>query len=198
MKNPVRLETFETEAFEPQQIEIAPAEFEEARLAAFEKGYSAGWDDAIASQDAEVAKLRTLLGRQLQEMSFSFHEARRNLLAALQPLLLEMTAKVLPAAAKEALPRIVADELLPLAGTLLDRPVTVVANAASLAQLRALMPQDVSLPLTFSEEPSLGDGQAFVKFPEAETRIDLDGVSAAITAAIHSYFDATLQETDHG
>ncbi|RWR45423.1 flagellar biosynthesis protein [Sinirhodobacter ferrireducens] len=197
MRNPVRLETFETDAGAPQPIEIAPAAFEEARFAAFEQGYSAGWDDAVAAQDGEAAQLRMQLCQQLQEMSFTFVEARRNLLVALQPLLLEMAAKVLPAAAREALPRIVVEQLLPLAGTVLDRPVTVVASPASLALLRALLPA-AGLPLTFAAEPSLGDGQAYLKFPDAETRIDLDGVTAAITAAIRSYFDATLQETDHG
>ena len=78
MALPFRLETFEAaEAHSASRDRCRSADLEEAKLAAFEKGYTAGWEDAVAAQDDEVAELRADLGRNLQALSFSYHEAQR-------------------------------------------------------------------------------------------------------------------------
>jgi flagellar M-ring protein FliF len=54
----------------------APALADAERLAAYEQGYRAGWDDAVRAEAADQARIGAELARNLQEMSFSFHEAR--------------------------------------------------------------------------------------------------------------------------
>ena len=43
-----------------------------------------------------------------------------------------------------------------------------------------------------------GEGQAYIRFGKAETRIDLDRASAAIMAALDDIFKLALKEADHG
>lgn len=198
MKKSVQLESFEQTERSENAFEIDHAAFEEARLVAFEKGYTAGWDDAIAAQDAETTRLRSDLGQNLQSLSFTYHEARQNVLEALRPLLLEMTAKVLPAMARDTLGHVVVEQLMPLADKLTVRPVTVVASPISLPQIRDLLSQERSIPLAFRAEPSLGECQVYLRFSETETRIDLDRVIAAIHDAITTYFSAEKEEATHG
>lgn len=197
-KRQIQLESFEAGPMPVEEIALAPSDFEEARLAAFEKGYSAGWDDAVEAQDVETARFRSDLGQNLQELSFSYHEARQHLLEALRPLLIDMAAKVLPAIARQTLGQFVAEQLTPLAESLTSAPITIVANPDSLPQIRDVLADRSSLPLVFAGEASLGEGQVYLKFAETETRIDLDGVIALITEAINTYFRANQQEHEHG
>jgi hypothetical protein len=46
---------------------------------------------------------------------------------------------------------------------------------------------DSPLPLTLIEEPSLGDGQVYLRFDETEERIDIDAALAAIASAVSDY-----------
>ena len=199
------LSRFRLESFEPDLpaetdplLALEPAEFEEAKLAAFEKGYTAGWDDAIAAQDAEAARLRADLGQNLQALNFTYHEARQHVLAALKPLLIDMCAKVLPVIARESIAPMVADQLTPIAENLASTPITIVANPASLPQIEALLNARDGLPLVFAAEPSLSEAQVYLRFAEEETRLDLDNVIALIGDAIRTYFQAAYQEQNHG
>ncbi|MDD8023271.1 MAG: flagellar biosynthesis protein [Paracoccaceae bacterium] len=192
------LESFEAPEAKPTQLEIDPAEFEDARLAAFEKGYTAGWDDAAAAQDAEMTRLRADLGQNLKALAFTYHEAHQNVLDALRPLLVDITAKVLPSVARQALAPIVAEQLMPVAEKLAGQPVTVVASPVSLPQIRELLSDEKSLPLIFTAEPSLGDCQVYLRFADKETHVDLDGVIALISDAITTYFRVKQEDPEHG
>lgn len=195
----LKLETFETiETPEGAALEMSEADFEEARLAAFEKGYQAGWDDAVAAQNSEVARLVTDLGRNLQEMSFTYHEIRRHMLDALRPLLSDMTAKVLPRIAREVLPHIVAEELTPLGEQLISAPIRVLANPEALPRIEELLGQEKGLPLVFTPEPTLSEGQVQLRFSAAETHIDLDAAITAIASAIDTCFQGAQEQNHDG
>lgn len=198
MASRLELETFEPEEPAPASFALDPAELEELKLTAFEQGYAAGWDDAITAQGTEAAKLRAELGRNLQELAFTYHEARGHVLRALEPLLRDMAAKVLPALARDNTARIVLEHLVPVAEELASAPVKVVANPASLAQIRELLLREADFPLDFAEEPSLGEAQVYLRFRDSELRIDLDGVVDAIRAAISAYFKSNNPEVSHG
>lgn len=197
MTSRLRLESFEPRAPEDAELALDPAEFEEAKLAAFEKGYQAGWDDAVAAQNAETARLHADLGQNLQALGFTYHEARQHMLDALRPLLIDICAKVLPELARDSLGPVVAEQLLPVADTLVSAPVAVVCNPVALPQIEETLSSHSDLPLVFEPEPTLGEGQAYLRFSETETRIDLDAVVGAISRAVTTYFNADLKdETD--
>lgn len=191
------LEVFDLPAAAPEPA-LRAAEAEDLRLAAFEQGYTAGWDDAVAAQDTEQARLRADLGRNLQDLSFTYHEARGHVLRALEPLLHDMVGKVLPEIGRAALARIVLETLLPLAEEMASAPITVIASAATRPQVEPLLAGPGIPPLRFVEEPSLGDGQVYLRLGETEARVDLDGVIAAIGAAVSAFFQIAEEDRAHG
>ncbi len=200
---PRRVQLEEFDFGKPHEREPAPppgllAAHEEARLAGFDQGYAAGWDDAVAAQDAEVARLRGDLGRNLQALSFTYHEARAHVLGALQPLLADMVGKVLPAVARQSLGAVVLDALRPMSEELAGSPVEVVLSPASRATVEAMLTSGAAPPFRITEEPSLGEGQVYLRLGQTERQVDLDGVVRAIEAAITAFFQTAAEEKADG
>lgn len=182
-----------------RRSDIRDEALEDARLAAYEQGFTAGWEDAVAAQDAEVSRLRAGLGRSLEDLSFTYHEAHGHVLRALEPLLLDMVGKVLPQVARETIGQVALDHLRPLARSLAGAPIRVVASPANRAQVERIFITGADFPLVFEEEPSLGEGQVHLRLGEAETRVDLDAAIAAIAAAVSDFFHLEKHEEQrHG
>jgi hypothetical protein len=79
-----------------------------------------------------------------------------------------------------------------------DAPVTLVISPAARAAAESLIDRSCSLPLTLLEEPSLGEGQAYLRLGDCETRIDLDRAIADITAALRGFYDLSEKERKYG
>ncbi|TMV94617.1 flagellar biosynthesis protein [Thioclava sp. BHET1] len=195
MAQRLKLESFEQLPAEEEMVELDPVAFEEAKLASFETGYQAGWDDAVAAQNAETARLHADLGRNLQALSFTYHEARQHMLDAIEPLLTEICATILPKMARGAIPGLVADQLMPLAEARTLTPITIVAHPEALTQIEEILRRCDSLPLVYTSEPSLDTGQVLLKFAEGETRIDLSGALARISQTLATCFHAPAEES---
>jgi flagellar biosynthesis/type III secretory pathway protein FliH len=195
---PLRLEVFETAA-EPARTTVVTdlSALEEARLAAYEQGYTAGWDDAAAAQADNQALLGAEIARNLQALAFTYQEARAHVLRAIEPLLVQMAERVLPDMARAALAPMIVETLRPLAEGLADTPVVLVVNAAARPAVEALIERAGALPVTVETEPTLGEGQAHLRLGQTETRIDLDRAVTDIAAAVRGFFDLN-QETRHG
>jgi hypothetical protein len=183
-----RLEVFELPDESGESVTLSQGAIEDTRLAAFEQGYAAGWEDAVAAQDQSASRLRADLARNLEDLSFTYAEAHSHVLGALEPLLRDMVGKVLPAMARDTLGSIVIEQLLPIARELAGVPIEVVVCRASRALVEPLIAAGAIVPLTVSEEPTLGEGQVYLRFADRERRIDLDGVIAAIGAAVADFF----------
>jgi flagellar assembly protein FliH len=196
---PLKLEVFRTGDPAAEATEtIAAAEVEEAKLAAYEQGYAAGWEDSIAAQSEDQQRLRTDLARNLQAMSFTYHEARTHILRAMAPLLMEVATRLLPELARRSLGPVVLDALMPLAEERADTPIVIVLNPAARTAIEAVLETTPGLPVTLREEPSLGEGQVYLQLGEHELRVDLDRATADITGALSAFFDLSRQERKHG
>lgn len=171
---------------------------EEAKIAAFEQGYSAGWDDAAASHHADQQRIRADLARNLQSLAFTFQDARSHVLQAIRPLILEMTSRLLPEMAREALAPTVLETLMPMADAMADAPLTLVLNPSVREQVAGLVEQATGLPMVIEEEPSLSEGQVYIRFGITETKVDLTQATADITKAVRGFFSLTQQEHTHG
>lgn len=192
----LRLEVFETDAAgtAPDTVVLDTSVLEEARLQAYDSGYSAGWEDATAAQSSDQSQIRADLGRNLQGLSFTYQEARSHILRALEPLFENVVEKLLPDLARETLGGIVLDRLMPLADSLADAPVTLVLNPASRAAVEPLIAEATGLPLSIEEEPSLGEGQVYLRFGTNETLIDLDRATLEIAMAVRGFFNHSRKE----
>lgn len=196
----LKLEVFDTghPRAEQDEARVTAAALDEARTASYETGYSAGWEDAVSARTTDQSRMSEQVARNLQALSFSYHEARSHVLRRLEPLLKDMVARVLPDMARESLGHFVLESLRPVAAQMTDMPVTLTLNPASRAAVEAYLAEETSLPVRIVEEPSLSEGQVFLRFDDQEKRVDLDGVILAIAGAVDSFFHFEQQEKAHG
>lgn len=187
----LQLEVFETDQVDKDApvVVLDAIAFEEAKLAAYDKGYRAGWDDAVHAQSDEQAGISAELARNLKTLGFTFQEARGHVLHSIRPLLQEVVGRLLPEMARDTIAPFALQVLMPLADSAADTPLEIVIHPHARAHLDALLAQTGNLPVTITPEDSLGEGQAFVRLGTGETQIDLAQAIADITAAIRNFYD---------
>jgi flagellar assembly protein FliH len=190
----LRLEVFDTApepAAAPAPVSGAEAvsDADERALGAFENGYKAGWDDAAAALDDAAAQARAEAARALQALAFTHADARAHVVAALEPLLRAMVARLLPAIARDALVPQIAAVLAGCAAGAAEAPLELVVAPAMRPAVAALLAERADPPVHLVEDPALGAGQAWLRQGAGETRIDLDAVAAQIAALIADFFD---------
>lgn len=200
MMSRIRLEVFPNDdPVNPQDVVIvSKTELEDVRLLAFDKGYAAGWDDAVGAQNDDAARLKAEVSRSVQSMSFAFQEARAHLLKSLAPLIAAMVGKLLPDVARAALAPMVLEQLMPMAEVLADTPVTILLHPRARDIIEAHLLGVPSLPVALIEDRNLGEGQVYLKTATTETLIDLDRATADITAAISGFFELTAEDRKYG
>jgi flagellar biosynthesis/type III secretory pathway protein FliH len=200
MMSRIRLEVFpNNDPINPDDVVIiSKTELEDTRLIAFDKGYAAGWDDAVGAQSDDAARLKSEVARSVQAMAFGFQEARAHLLKSLAPLITAMVGKLLPDVARASLAPMVLDQLMPMAEVLTDTPVTVLLHPRAREAIEALLLGAPGLPVTLVEDRNLGEGQVYLKSPTTEFVIDLDRATADIAAAIRGFFELTEEDRLYG
>lgn len=171
---------------------------EDLRILAYEQGYTAGWDDAAAAQTDDQARIKADFARNLQSLGFTFQEARMHVLRAIHPLIQEIVSHLLPKIARESLASVALEALMPLVDQMADAQVTLVLNPVSRAAVEALLEQATGLPLIIIEEPTLGEGQVYLRLGDSETRIDLDRATADIATAVRDFFNLTDKDKRYG
>lgn len=199
MPRPLQLEVFETDSIRSEAVIIMDgSELEEARLASFESGYKAGWDDAVAAQSDDQAQQRDDIARSLQALSFTYHEARSHVLRALAPLITDIAARLLPDIARASLPHMVSESLMPFAEMAAEAPTQLHVHPDVRPIVEDLLGPDPGLPLTLVEDASLSSGQIWLRLGDSETRIDIDSALAAIRTALSDFFSPLAKDNRHG
>jgi len=196
----LRLEVFEsvTASGSAPMGQVDASELDEARLAAFENGYKAGWDDAVAAQEEAGAQTRDDIARALQALSFTYHEARAHVLHALSPLIAEIAARLLPEIARASLPHLVTEALGPYAEIAAEAPIRLMLNPEVRGRVEALLGPAPGVPLAIVEDPELSPGQVWLALGETETRIDIDAALATIRTALDDFFDLSGKDHPNG
>ena len=123
---------------------------------------------------------------------------KNHILKAVEPLMLQIVGRLLPEIARETLAPFVLETLMPLAEGLADAPITLVINPAARAAVEALLEQATGLPLIIAEEPTLSEGQVYLKLGLVEAQIDLDRATADIAAAVRGFFDLPGKDRPNG
>lgn len=182
----------------PSTVVLDTMELEEAKLASYDSGYAAGWEDAASAQIGDQSKVTADLARNLQTLSFTYHEARSHVLRSLEPLLQEMVNRLLPELARETLAPVILEVLMPLAEKMADTPITLVLNPAARPAVEALLEHINGIPLTLVEETSLGEGQAYLRLGGCETQIDLGRATTEIATAVRGFFEILEKDRQDG
>ncbi|HGG64730.1 MAG TPA: flagellar biosynthesis protein [Rhodobacteraceae bacterium] len=186
------LEEFSTTIPANDPNPVPETSFEEHRLEAYEQGYKAGWDDAAAAQAEEQSRISADFARNLQGLSFTYHEARSHILNSLKPLFTEMVSKVLPKLAQETLPQTIVDEILSVTSTRTEAEIEIVISPANRTALEQLLEGQTTLEISIIEEPTMAEGLAYLRFSDSEKQIDLTSVLTGLTQLVEGFF--TQQE----
>ncbi|MCA8882434.1 MAG: flagellar biosynthesis protein [Rhodobacteraceae bacterium] len=171
---------------------------EEQKLAAFEQGYKAGWDDANKAHTEESSALSADLEANLRDLSFTFHEAKSHVLKGVEPLLRELVASVLPESAKVALPAMVGEALQPLLEGAAAAPVLVMCAPQTRPLLDGFIPSDPGFPLELRDDPTLADGQVFLRFGEREKIVDLASAINDVETMVGDFFKLNERKKANG
>lgn len=177
---------------------ITPEEAEERALAAFEKGYSAGWDDAARALGDQDARLRSEIAAHLQTLGFGFVEARQHVLTAIGPLLRAMVDRLLPGLAEEALALAVGRHLQGVAERMADTPVTLMLHPEARRLVEPALAALPHLPVRIVEDAALGQAQVYIVSEADEELVDVDAALAALKAAVDASVPEPAKVRRHG
>lgn len=177
---------------------ISPEMLEKARLAGYEAGYKEGWDDAVKTETDAQSRIGAEFARNLQDLGFTFHEARAHVMHALEPLLSSVVEKVLPRLVNETIGQTIVQELMPFAADAADTPIEVIVSPESRPQLEAFLAKASAVPFHLVEEASLADGQVYLRSGQTERQIDLSGAVDRIGESINALYELNEKAFQNG
>lgn len=160
---------------------------EEIRLVGYETGYQSGWDDATAEREKSDQLIAADLERNLRDISFTYLEARTEVLSGLGSLFNSILTQFLPAMAAEAVGPLVEAELATLTAELGEASCELLAAPRTAGQLAWLVERYMEIDLRITPEPAFADGRVTLRFAGEEREIDLSAMVAAMTTAIRDF-----------
>lgn len=182
----------------PAASDSLPSESEDAvediRLAAYEKGYSAGWDDSVSAQSDDQMRIRDDLSQNLRDLSFTYQEARSHLLRGLEPLLRGMVDRILPTIMHETIGASVVAELIAEADRLASASVEIAVSPENRPAIEAAVGEIEALSLSVVEDASLTDGQVHMRFGEEERSLDLEALVTSIKGLVTQFLESSSDE----
>ncbi|WP_372529945.1 hypothetical protein [Nioella sp.] len=190
------LDDFANPRAAPGSATMTSADAEALRLEGYEAGYKSGWDDATKEADSSDRRIAADLERNLADLSFTYEEARAEVLRGMGGLFGSILESFLPElAAAAVLPRMrdELDRLLPRVGT---GPLTIIASPETAKRLEYLAETYLTSNLHITPEPAYPDARVALRHAAEETEIDLAALVAATTAAIRDFAEDATCEKD--
>ncbi|WP_189367005.1 hypothetical protein [Tateyamaria omphalii] len=173
-------------------------EIEDQKLEAFEKGYQAGWEDAVAAQTETQSFVSSGLANSLQNASFEYHELRATLNASVEAIMNGVINVVLPTLAQASLGAHVRDEVTALTRKTLDRAIEVLVAPESEAAVRTALQDDLPGPFVLTTDKLLAPTQVVLRLDHDEAELHLDRAISDISEAVASYFENAPNEAKDG
>ncbi len=168
------------------------------KLASFEDGYKAGWDDAVAAKNEDFRHISSDFAQHLQDLSFTFQEAVAHVVKSTSPLLEQMVNLLLPEIARHALGLQIIEQLQVKLRDVATAQVQINVWEGNYDAVNALMDRDFGFPVQVVPLADLKPGQAELRFAENETQIDLDEVVEGIGELIQGFLFENSKAMKHG
>lgn len=164
----------------------------------FDKGYHAGWEDAVKEARSSDQKARADGAAALQQIDFTYFEARQHIMNSFKPLLEAVMGAILPAAAQHALTPLVHEELEKLAAEFQD-PVEIYCAPETAPFISEQIQVHAKSPVKVEAEETLTASQIQMRFSGGMTSVDMDAAVSRIQKAMESFFTSADPEVKrHG
>lgn len=178
--------------------QLAIEEIEDQKLEAFEKGYQAGWDDAVAAQTDTQSFVSSGLATSLQNASFEYHELRATLNATVEAILKNITDMVLPEIAHASLGAHVRQTVQQLVRDNLASTIEIAVAPESETAVRAALNDTLPSPFALVTDPLLAPTQVTLRLEQKEVELHLGRAISDISAAVASFFENHTDEVKDG
>ena len=171
---------------------------EDAKLVSFEKGYTAGWDDAIDAKDKEVTCVSATLAGSLEDLSFTYHEAQTQLIDSLDPMFKVLTSVILPDTMAATFGHHIIDQLNDMAKGQINEPMEIVVAAGEGNAVRALLGDEPKVEARVREDANLSSGQAQLRVGKSERELNSEALIEAIRDSIDAFSYQFKEESNYG
>ena len=198
MTCPLPLEDFGRVAVQEPTSVIDGERLEAEKLTAFDKGYAAGWDDATESHKAESTTAERALSARLEELSFTFHEARAHVMRALHPFLTGLVDRIVPQVLTETLGYRLNDALIALADGCPDPDIAVHTNPADAEAVAAHLADHARFPTQIVPDDTLMRGLIQMRLGASAVEIDLTAIETTLRDALAALDDLNKETLSHG
>lgn len=169
-------------------------ELEDARLAAFENGYQAGWDDSMKAQDSERGKVSEAFRRKIEDLSFTYHEAAGQMMRGLEPLMGVLIEKVLPETLQQTAHARIVEAVTQLARQHVARAIVLFVAPGEARTLAPVVAEVEGLTISVQEDPALDSETAIVRLDDSEFQIDAQALMKTIGEAVEAFNHQTHED----
>lgn len=178
------------EPITPPQEKIDP-------MQGYETGFQAGWDDAMASVAKEEGHISAEFARNLQELSFSFHEARSQVTNSLKPLISALITTLLPLSADRALAENVWKIIEPVLQDNNSPKVKLFCAPDDTDIFSEFTTHAPALQIDIQPEPTLHAGQAKFELAAEKHEVDIAALCQTILELIAQQGSVLHPETEN-
>ena len=151
----------------------------------------------VLAPDGCTGVSAALAGR-LNDLSFTYHEAREAILADLAPTVEKAIMTVLPELARQAVGALAVEQLHKIVRENSETPVVLSTAPDCYQPVIDVMPEDKQLPVEVVRDESLAEGQVRFEFAQRERLIDLSEVLEAVAGAMTAFTHETRKEAQNG
>lgn len=181
------LEDFSVQAGGGQVHLLDEDALEEHRLAAFEQGYGAGWEDAMQAQQQSRGQISTELGKSLEDMSFTYAEAVTRMSLSLEPMFQSLTQIVLPEMIERGFAARLVEQLSDMARLQIGQPMQILVPTGCAVEVEDLLPEALSPQPKVIEDSNLEPGQARLQVGMDRSEVDCSALLASVAQAFDAY-----------
>ncbi|MEM9343320.1 MAG: hypothetical protein AAGA87_09755 [Pseudomonadota bacterium] len=183
------LEDFSEGIKPPQEADTGPDPAETARVEGYEAGYKSGWDDAVKSQSDDRQAVGAELANNLRDLSFTYFEARDEIISALSPFLEQLIDTLFPALLAESTASSVCAELTSEVHLACDGGARLYLSPDDIEVVRSLLNDARVENVTVIEEELLLSGQARLCAAAREVHFDADRLVKRLRASLSAEGD---------
>lgn len=190
MSRLVALEAFD---LPPDPKETDPEPGEDWRA-----GHATGLADGLAMAAMRQDVLSDGAAQAINDLVFTYAEARAQVLAALQPLIGTIMDRLLPELGRATLLPLLVERIMAVAAEHSAMPVVIRVPPSTAPALITLMQTFPEPKPGILADASLEEGQALIAAAEQENMVDLEGLVTEIRQTLEAFTDETQQEMRHG
>ena len=196
---PLILEDFASIPLPAAPVEVFDGEKLEAeRLEAFDKGYATGWDDATGAAESAAAASAEALDGRLEELAFTFHEARAHVMRGLGPLLDAIVRTAVPKILHETLGARLTELFTEMAEDAADAEIQLLTTPDEANNITAALEGRVRFPISIRGDDTLAAGTLQVRLGAEARELDLGALETALTDALEALDTINQEILSHG